>query len=119
MITNALNVANVLATMGEIDRNPGCGMLRNSEMSMIGHLAEKELADLSVQRVVMSIRALSIELGLSNERWLGPSMDRAIVRCAPTLILVADHSKLGKTASVTIGAGQRVPPPRDRYACFP
>jgi DeoR family transcriptional regulator, fructose operon transcriptional repressor len=56
----------------------------------------------------MGIRALSIERGLSNELGMETSVDRAIVRCAPTLILVADHSKLGKTASVTIAPASAI-----------
>lgn len=102
VITNALNVANVLATMPTITTILVGGVLRNSEMSMIGYLAEQALADLSAHKVIMGIRALSIERGLSNELGVETSMDRAIVRCAPILILVADHSKLGKTAGVTI-----------------
>lgn len=102
VITNALNVANVLATMPEITTILLGGLLRNSEMSMIGYLAEQALADLSANKVVMGIRALSVERGLSNEVGMETSMDRAIVRCAPKLILVADYTKLGKTASVTV-----------------
>ncbi|KAB8142979.1 DeoR/GlpR transcriptional regulator [Chloroflexia bacterium SDU3-3] len=102
VITNALNVANVLAAMPEITTILVGGVLRHSEMSMIGHLAEQALADLSATKVVMGIRALSVERGLSNELGVETSMDRAIVRCAPTLIVLADHSKLAKAASVTI-----------------
>jgi DeoR/GlpR family transcriptional regulator of sugar metabolism len=108
VITNALNVANVLAAMPEITTILVGGMLRNSEMSMIGYLAEQALADLSANKVVMGIRALSVERGLSNELGMETSVDRAIVRCAPMLILVADHSKLGKTASVTIAPASAI-----------
>jgi DeoR/GlpR family transcriptional regulator of sugar metabolism len=108
VITNALNVANVLATMPSITTIVIGGMLRNSEMSMIGYLAEQGLANLSANKVVMGIRAVSIERGLSNELGMETSMDRAIVRCAPTLIVVTDHTKLGKIASVTIAPANAI-----------
>ena len=102
VITNALNVANVLAAMPDITTILIGGILRNSELSLVGYLAEQALADLSANKVVMGIRALSVERGLSNEVGMETSVDRAIMRCAPTLIVVADHTKLGKTASVII-----------------
>jgi DeoR/GlpR family transcriptional regulator of sugar metabolism len=102
VITNALNIANMLVSMPEITTILVGGVLRNSELSMIGHIAEQVLSELSANKVVMGIRALSAERGLTNELGMETSIDRLIVRSAPTLIIVADHSKLGRTASVTV-----------------
>src|SRR5690606_23094603 len=84
VITNALNVANVLVAMPEITTILVGGVLRNSELSMIGHLAEQVLAELSANKVIMGIRALSVERGLTNELGIETSIDRLIVRSAPT-----------------------------------
>jgi DeoR family transcriptional regulator of aga operon len=102
VITNALNIANVLAAFPEVSTIIVGGLLRNSELSMIGYLAEQALRDLRADKVIMGIRAVSVEHGLTNE--LGPetSTDRAIVRAAPELIVVADHSKLGRVATVAV-----------------
>jgi DeoR/GlpR family transcriptional regulator of sugar metabolism len=102
VITNALNVANVLAASPEVSTIIVGGLLRNSELSMVGYLAEQALQELRADKVIMGIRALSVEHGLTNE--LGPetSTDRAIVRAAPELIVVADHSKLGRVANVNV-----------------
>jgi DeoR/GlpR family transcriptional regulator of sugar metabolism len=108
VITNALNVANVLVAMPEITTILIGGVLRNSELSMIGHLAEQVLAELSANKVIMGIRALSVERGLTNELGIETSIDRLIVRSAPQLIIVADHSKLGRTASVSIAPASAI-----------
>jgi DeoR/GlpR family transcriptional regulator of sugar metabolism len=108
VITNALNVANVLATMPDITTILIGGMLRHSEMSLIGHLAEQSVADLTANKVIMGVRALSAERGLTNDFGLETSLDRTIVKCASQLIVVADHSKIGKTASVVIAPASAV-----------
>lgn len=102
VITNALNIANALAGQPEIATILTGGLLRASELSMIGHLTEQALRELRADTAIMGIRALSAADGLTNDYGVETAIDRAIIRSAARLIVVADHSKLGRVATAVI-----------------
>lgn len=99
VITNALNIANQLANSEEITVIVTGGVLRHSEASMIGHIVEQSLKELRADKVIVSMRAVSIEEGLTNSNPLETITDRIIMQFAREIILVADHSKFGHAAS--------------------
>lgn len=98
VITNSLPVVNLLASVPDITTIVLGGLLRSSELSMIGHIAEQALAELHADKVVMGIRAVHPEHGLTNDYLPETMTDRAIVALSPQVILVADHTKFGRTA---------------------
>jgi len=102
VITNALNVANQLAGKQDITVIVTGGLLRHSELSLIGHITEQALRELHADKVIMGIRAVSIEEGLTNDYLLETMTDRSIIGSAPELILVADHSKFGKVSTALV-----------------
>ena len=102
VITNALNIANILANHEHITVIITGGLLRHSEMSMIGHLTEQALRELRADKAIMSIRALSPVSGLTNEYGLETMIDRTIIGIAPQVIVLADHSKWGKSATAFV-----------------
>lgn len=102
VITNALTVMNALATEQGITLLSTGGILRMSEQSFIGHLAEQALSELRPQKVIMGIRAISLTGGLTNEYVPEVSTDRVIIRSAPEVILVADHSKFDQTSTAWV-----------------
>jgi DeoR family transcriptional regulator of aga operon len=67
-------------------------------MSLIGHIAEQALAEVRADKVVMGIRAVHPEHGLTNDYLPETMTDRAIIRLSTQVILVADHTKFGRTA---------------------
>lgn len=98
VITNSLLVVNALAENPAIELIALGGQLRRSEMSLIGHTAERALADLRADRVFMGIRAIDAHAGLTNE-WLPETRtDRAILGIGREVALLADHSKFGRIA---------------------
>ena len=99
VITNALNIAQQLADNTAITLIITGGVLRHSEYSMIGHIVEQTLQDLRADKAIISMRAISIEEGLTNDNLLETMTDRVIIRCARELILVADHSKFGRVTT--------------------
>jgi len=102
VITNALNIANQLAVNPDITMIVVGGLFRHSELSMIGHLTEQALKELRADKVIMGMRAISIEDGLTNDYLPETMTDRAIIRFAPEVILVADHSKFGKISTALV-----------------
>jgi DeoR/GlpR family transcriptional regulator of sugar metabolism len=99
VITNALNVAYQLAGNENITLIVTGGVVRHSELSMIGHIVEQTLKDLRADKAIISMRAISLHDGLTNINPLETMTDRVIVQCACEVILVADHTKFGKVAT--------------------
>ena len=102
VITNALTVINTLSQEGGISLVVTGGLLRPSELSFIGHLTEQALRELRPQKVIMGIRAVSLDKGLTNDYLPEVSTDRVIIHSAPEVILVADHSKFGQVSTALV-----------------
>ena len=98
VISNSLPVINLLADAPDITVIALGGLLRQSELSLIGHIAEQSLAELRADKVVMGIRAVHLEHGLTNDYLPETMTDRAVVKLSSNVILVADHTKVGRTA---------------------
>jgi DeoR/GlpR family transcriptional regulator of sugar metabolism len=78
------------------------GMMRPSELSLVGHIAEQSLREVRVDKVILGIRAISLEAGITNDYLPEVMTDRTIIEMAPELIVVADHTKFGKIASAYV-----------------
>ncbi len=102
VISNALTVINLLSHEVGISLVATGGFLRPSELSFIGHLTELALHELRPQKVIMGIRAISLEEGLTNDYLPEVSTDRVIIRSAPEVILVADHTKFGQVSTALV-----------------
>ncbi|MFQ5854261.1 MAG: DeoR/GlpR family DNA-binding transcription regulator [Anaerolineae bacterium] len=102
VITNALTIINTLAQEEGITLLSTGGLLRSSELSFIGHISELTLQELRPQKVIMGIRAISLTDGLTNDYVPEVSTDRIIIRSAPEVILVADHSKFGRISTAFV-----------------
>jgi DeoR/GlpR family transcriptional regulator of sugar metabolism len=95
IITNSLMVVNELAYDEAIDTVLIGGMLRHSELSMIGHIAEQALQEVRANKVFMGIRAIDLKNGLTNDYLPETLTDRAILNIGAQTIILADHTKCG------------------------
>lgn len=98
VLTNALNIAQPLLDDPHITLVIVGGLVRRSEMSLVGPLAQQAARNLRADKVVMSVRGIHPQFGLTNDDLLETETDRAILECAPEVVVVADHSKLGRVA---------------------
>jgi DeoR family transcriptional regulator of aga operon/DeoR family fructose operon transcriptional repressor len=99
VITNSLPIANLLSDAADVKVIVAGGFLRQTELSMIGHTVEHSLSELRADKVIMGIQGVHVEHGLTNDYLPETKTDRAIVRFAPVVIVVADHSKFGQIKS--------------------
>jgi len=97
VITNSLPVINLLADSDAIRVIATGGLLRNEELSLIGHLLEVCLAELRADNVIIGIQGIDPVHGLTNEYLPETVSDRAILGFARHVIVVADHTKFGRT----------------------
>ena len=93
VITNALDVANVLLDREGIELIVLGGVVRPGMHSMLGHLAEAATDELRADTLFMGIGAISVEQGLMNDSVPEILVDRALRRMARTAVVLADGSK--------------------------
>jgi DeoR/GlpR family transcriptional regulator of sugar metabolism len=102
VITNSLPVINILAGNKEITVVSLGGMLRESELSFIGHITEQALVEVRADKVFMGTRGVSLEHGLTNDYLQETLTDRAILKSGREVIIVADHTKVNRVATVLL-----------------
>jgi DeoR/GlpR family transcriptional regulator of sugar metabolism len=78
------------------------GTVRMSEASLSGPLTLQGLAALRSVKVILGIRALDVEQGLTNNYLDESLMDREILRIASQVIVVADHTKCERVSTVYV-----------------
>ena len=102
VITNSLPVVNVLAGQENITLICLGGLLRDSELSFIGHLTEQALAEVRADQVIIGTRAINLEQGLTNDYLPETMTDRAILKAGRQVIVVVDHTKLGRVSTARL-----------------
>ncbi len=102
VFTNSLSAVNVLSGAPGVTVNVLGGTLRASEASLIGPLTIQALATLRSLRVIMGIRAMDLEEGLTNNYLEESLVDREILRIASETIIVADYSKCERVSTVFV-----------------
>ncbi len=99
VFTNALTIANALASVPDITLVVVGGFLRRSELSLVGHLAEAAMRDIRVDQVIMGMRGIDPDKGLTSDYIQELKTDQAILGMGGSVIIVADHSKFGHIAT--------------------
>jgi len=102
VITNSLPVLNMLAGIKDITVIALGGMLRDSELSFIGHITEQALSEVRADKVIIGIRAISLEQGLTNDYLQETLTDRAILKTGREVIIAADHTKCGVVSTAFV-----------------
>jgi DeoR family transcriptional regulator of aga operon len=108
VVTNALTIATELASVEGVTVVVTGGLMRPTELSLVGHITEQALREVRVDKVILGMRAISFEAGMTNDYLPEVMTDRAIIEMAPELIVVADHTKFGKVASAYVAPVERV-----------
>jgi len=102
VITNSLPVLNTLVGINGITVISLGGMLRDSELSFIGHITEQALTEVRADKVIMGTRGVSLEHGLTNDYLQETLTDRAILKVGSKVIIVADHTKVNRVATALL-----------------
>jgi DeoR family transcriptional regulator of aga operon len=108
VVTNALNISTDLATATDITVVVLGGMMRHEELSLIGHIAEQSLHEVTFDKVIIGIPAIDLKAGLTNDYLPEVITDRTILNRAREVILLADHTKCGLVASAFVAPLNRV-----------
>jgi len=104
IITNSLPVVNLVANLEGIELVVIGGMFRQSELSMVGHIAEQSIREFRADIVFMGMRGIDAQHGYTGDYIPETVTDRTIMQIAPRNVIVADHSKLGRVSTVHIAS---------------
>ena len=108
VVTNALTVATELVGAPDVTVVVTGGMMRASELSLVGHITEQALRKVRVDKVILGMQAISLEAGMTNDYLPEVMTDRTIIEMAPELIVVADHTKFGNVVAAFVAPLDRV-----------
>ena len=97
IITNSLPIANLFASSRETDLVILGGYVYPRTGVALGPLTIRMLDDIHVHQTIMSVGGIS-EKGLFNSNLLLVETQRAMMRAADEVVVLADHTKLGQKA---------------------
>jgi len=96
VITNALNVATLLAEYKNINVIVPGGILRKNSVSLIGILAEKGFKDYFCDKVFLGVEGFDLDFGISTPSPEEAHLNQIMIEISKEVIVVADSSKFQK-----------------------
>lgn len=103
IVTNAVNIAAELAIVPHIEVMVTGGLLRERTYELIGHVAERTLEDVVLDRALVGVDGVSTEYGLTTYNPGEAYVMRRLIERAKEVWVAADHSKLGQSRPAIIG----------------
>jgi len=97
IVTNSLPIANLFASSRETDLVILGGYVYPRTGVALGPLTIRMLEDMHVHQAIMGVGGLTAK-GLFNSNLLLVETERAMMRSADELVVLADHTKIGRLA---------------------
>jgi DeoR family fructose operon transcriptional repressor len=101
VVTNSLAIAEVFADARQIELTLTGGYLYPRTRVMVGPLCEHTLGTVRADTLIMGIGGVT-EAGYSNNNTLVVGPERKMIEVSERVIIVADHSKFGKSAMIPV-----------------
>lgn len=119
VVTNNMNVANILMANSSCEVVVAGGVVRRSDGGLVGDITAEMVRQFKVDVAVIGASALDAEGDLLDFDFREVRVSQAVVRNARATYLVADHSKFGRVAPVRIASLEDIdtfftdrPPPK-------
>jgi DeoR/GlpR family transcriptional regulator of sugar metabolism len=104
VITNALNIAFLLGSKPGIEVMMTGGEFKPPTLSLTGQKAADFLADIHVDKLFLATAGISLKAGLTYPSISDLVVKKAMIDAADTVYLVADSTKIRKSAFASLGA---------------
>jgi DeoR/GlpR family transcriptional regulator of sugar metabolism len=98
VITPSLAVANILSGIPEITLIMPGGVLNPLSGSLTGEPAEEFFRSIHADKLFLAVKAISVTGGLTDHNIAESSVKRSMIACSEHIIVLADHTKIGKSA---------------------
>lgn len=103
VITNSEQIINELKVFEDnIKVISTGGTLRNRSLSLVGPIAENTLKSLNANKAIISCKGFDIEKGFTESNELEAQVKKIMIEIADQVFMIADHTKMNKTALVNI-----------------
>jgi DeoR/GlpR family transcriptional regulator of sugar metabolism len=97
IVTNSLPIANLFASSRETDLVMLGGYVYPKTGVALGPLTVRMMEDIHVHKAVLSVGGITAK-GLFNSNLLLVETEQQMMRCADEVVVVADHTKIGRQA---------------------
>lgn len=104
VITNALNIALMLGANPHMDIIMTGGEFKAPTLSLTGQKAADFFKGLNVQKLFLATAGISLKSGLTYPSISDLVVKKAMIEAADITYLVADSTKIGKSAFASLGA---------------
>jgi DeoR/GlpR family transcriptional regulator of sugar metabolism len=104
IITNALNIALMLGTGLDIEVIMTGGEFKPPTLSLTGQKSADFFKGLNVQKLFLATAGISLKAGLTYPSFSDLVVKKAMIDSAEVTYLVADSTKIGKSALASLGA---------------
>ena len=96
VLTASLNTALILSENPNIDVMQLGGLVRKNSSSVIGPIGEKMLSQFTFTKLFLGVDGIDIDYGLTTTNAMEASLNKAMIKAAHKIIVLADSSKFGK-----------------------
>jgi DeoR family transcriptional regulator of aga operon len=96
VITNALNIANLIGNSNNINMIMPGGYLRKNSLSLVGPLAEKSLRNFNVDKVFLGVDGFDTRQGIFTPNIEEARLNEIMIEIAREVIVLVDSSKFKK-----------------------
>jgi DeoR/GlpR family transcriptional regulator of sugar metabolism len=97
IVTNSLPIANLFASSREVDLVMLGGYVYPKTGVALGPLTVRMMEDVHAHQAILSVGGITAK-GLFNSNLLLVETERQMMRCADEVVVVADHTKIGRQA---------------------
>lgn len=96
VITNALNIANLIGNSNNINMIMPGGYLRKNSLSLVGPLAEKSIRNFNVDKVFLGVDGFDTKLGIFTPNIEEARLGELMIEISKEVIVLVDSSKFKK-----------------------
>ena len=100
VVTNSVLIAAALDRAPNVQLILSGGLLRSNTHAVVGPLAERSMSDMHVPTLYLSGNGLTAARGLSTADVLAAAVDQQMVMSATRVIVLVDHTKIGRETMV-------------------
>lgn len=108
VITNALNIANMLCNNPGINLIIPGGNMRHNAQSLVGSIAEKSLSKLHVDKLFLGVDGIHLEKGLYTPNVEEAHLNEQMINISNEIIVLADSSKFDRLSFAHICGLEKV-----------
>jgi len=108
VITNALNVATLLAEYNNINVIVPGGMLKKNSLSLVGILAEKGFKDYFCDKLFLGVDGFDLDFGISTPNPEEAHLNQIMIEISKEVIVITDSSKFQRRGFALIAPVNKI-----------